>query len=117
MDHLDGTVEAMIARVDERTINILDLLKGMQKSQEKLEKRISGLEQNKCPNHADVELSVKQLKEDINKIRLEQEKNNSDSNLEDEKIRSKLKVTSAQVAGITTIALILISRLFESITF
>lgn len=102
---LEGSVERMLGRIDERTKSLMESDKNILKSLKALENRMNNLEAHDCPQHM-------QLQDDVIQLKINQEKNIKNSSVADEKIKSDVRMNSIKTSGITTLVLIILSYIF-----
>jgi len=95
------SMDVMVGRIDERTQIILDSL-------EKVENRLTVIEQQDCPHHP-------AMVREIANLRLNQETITKDSAIEDEKIRSMILVNSAKTSGIISVLALTLNYIFNMV--
>lgn len=94
-------MQIMLGRIDERTQRVDEML-------DKMDTRLAALENSKCPNHSKME-------KDITSLKINQGKIAADSQLNDEKIRGMVKVNSVKVASVTSLLLMAINWIINTL--
>lgn len=98
----DTNIERILGAMEERSIRTLEAVERIDVRQIDIEKRIRKLELKDCSKHDDVVQDIHILNQELHDLKVKQSEIIANSTIEDEKIRSMVKVNNIKISGLVS---------------